>query len=366
MTAPPRADPAADWPLAARFPRLGRRVPRVQLSDGPSPVSRLERLSESLGRTDIWLKNDGLFGTVYGGNKPRKLQFVLAEALERGATRVLTTGTIGTNHGLATAIYARKFGLQTSLLLAYEEPSAENVATLLQIAATGARIHYTRSYPLTAVVAPYFIARYRLRDGRMPYLLGPGGSSGLASLGYADAAFELADQVRAGQLPEPAWIVIPLGTGGTVAGLLAGLRLAGLDTGIVAVTATRAPTTWRPAVKRLARGVARRIARESGERDAAHIGLHGLRIERGWIGPGFGQESAAGTAAQERVEDLEGLRLDPVYNAKSMSALIDLSRSGSLRGPVLFWHTYNAIPLPEPDPAVADQIPGNLRRLCGL
>lgn len=366
MIVPAGVSPAQDYPLATHFTQLGKRIPRVTLSDGPSPVSRLERLSASLGRSDIWLKNDGLFGTIYGGNKPRKLQFVLADALRRGARRVLTTGTIGTNHGLATALYARELGLKSALLIAYEEPSAYNVATLLQMADTGACIHYTRSYPLTALLAPYFIAHYRLRDRRMPYLLGPGGSSVLASLGYADAAFELADQVREGQLPEPAWIVIPLGTGGTVAGLLAGLRLAGLDTRVVAVTATRAPTTWRPAVRRLARAVTQRIARESGERDAARVRLYGLRIEAGWLGPGFGRESAAGSKAQAIVEDLEGLHLDPVYTAKSMSALIDLSRAGSLPGPILFWHTYNAMPLPDPDPAAAALIPDSLRRVCQL
>jgi D-cysteine desulfhydrase len=323
-------------------------------------------LSAALGRDDVWLKNDGLFGTVYGGNKPRKLQFVLADALRRGARRVLTTGTIGTNHGLATALYAREFGLKTALLLAYEEPSADNVATLLRMASAGARIHYTRSYPATALVAPYYIARYWLRDRRMPYLLGPGGSNALAALGYVDAAFELVEQVRSGELPEPAWVVVPLGTGGTVAGLLAGLRLAGLNTRVLAISATRAPTTWRPVVKRLARAVALRIARESGEHGAGQVRLNGLRIEPGWLGPGFGRESAAGSAAQLMLDDLEGLHLDPVYTAKSMSALIDLSRAGTLKGAVLFWHTYNAIPLPEPDAAAASRIPSGLRRICKL
>jgi D-cysteine desulfhydrase len=355
-----------DFPLAARFPRLAGRVPRIALNVGPSPVSRLAKLSAALDRDDIWLKNDGLFGSVYGGNKPRKLQFVLADALRRGARRVLTTGTIGTNHGLATAIYARELGLEAALLIAYEEPSANNVATLLRIAGTGARIHYTRSYPLTALVAPYYIAHYWLRDQRMPYLLGPGGSSALAALGYVDAAFELAAQVRGGELPEPAWVVVPLGTGGTVAGLLAGLRLAGLRTRVLAVSATRAPTTWRPAVERLARAAAQRIARESGEREAGQVQLRGLRIESGWLGPGFGRESVAGSAAQVMLDELEGLHLDPVYTAKSMAALIDLSRSGSLPGPVLFWNTYNAIPLPEPDVRAVSRIPASLRRVCRL
>jgi D-cysteine desulfhydrase len=323
-------------------------------------------LSAFLGRDDVWLKNDGLYGTVYGGNKPRKLQFILADALARSARRVLTTGTIGTNHGLATAIYARKLGLNTSLLLAYEEPSRGNVATLLRIASTGATIHYTRSYPLTALAAPYFIARYRLGDRRMPYLIGPGGSSDTASLGYADAAFELAAQVRAGELPAPASIVVPLGTGGTVAGLLTGLRLAGLGARVIGISATRAPTTWRPAVERLAHAVARRIARESGERAVAGVRLNGLQVEGSWLGPGFGRESAAGSEAQAMIADLEGLRLDPVYTAKSMAALIGLSQGGRLPGPVLFWHTYNSIALPDPDPGAAARIPAALRRLCRL
>lgn len=366
VTVPTPLSAAQDFPLLTRFPGLAGRVPRIALSAGPSPVSRLAKLSAALGRDDIWLKNDGLFGSVYGGNKPRKLQFVLADALRRGARRVLTTGTIGTNHGLATALYARELGLESALLIAYEEPSADNVATLLRMAGAGARIHYTRSYPLTALVAPYYIARYRLCDGRMPYLLGPGGSNALAALGYVDAAFEMAEQVRSGELPEPAWVVVPLGTGGTVAGLLAGLRLAGLDTRVLAITATRAPTTWRPAVKRLARAVAQRIARDSGEHEAGKVRLKGLRIEPGWLGPGFGRASAAGSAAQLMLDDLEGLHLDPVYTAKSMAALIGLSRAGRLPGPVLFWHTYNAIPLPEPDATAASRIPASLRRVCKL
>lgn len=366
MNARALAAAESTYPLGARFPRLAERTPRLCLASGPSPVSRLSRLAAHLGRDDIWLKNDGLYGSIYGGNKPRKLQFVLADALRRGSRRILTTGTIGTNHGLATALYARSAGLEAFLLLTYEDPAPENVATLLRIAASGATVHYTRSYPLTAIVAPYYVARYRMLDGRTPYALGPGGSSVLASLGYADAAFELAEQVRAGELPAPGSIVVPLGTGGTVAGLLAGLRLAGLDSRVVAVRVTRAPTTWRPVVARLARSVVRRIARDGDDPDAANVVLGGLTIDPRWLGAGLGHDSAAGRKARTLVADLEGLQLDPVYTSKSMAALIDGCKSGVLRGPVLFWHTYNAIPLAPPDPAAASRLPAALRRLCRL
>jgi D-cysteine desulfhydrase len=119
-------------------------------------------------------------------------------------------------------------------------------------------------------------------------------------------------------------------------------------------------------VKRLARAVCRLIAGKSGVATAAGVRLDGLRIERGWLGPGFGQPSAAGTAAEHLVQDLEGLHLDPVYTAKSMAALLELSRAGELPGPVLFWHTYNAIPLGDPSADARQRVPASLRRICGL
>ncbi len=360
------ADAEGQYPLFSRFPRLASSTPRIALSTGPSPVSRLRRLSQFLGGADVWLKNDGLYGTVYGGNKPRKLEFVLADALHRGATRIATTGVIGTNHGLATTIYGRQNGLEVSLLLAFEKPEPENRRILLQMAAAGADIHYTRSYPLTALLAPYFIARFRLRDGRMPYLLGPGGSSSLAALGYVNAAFELAAQVESGELPEPAAIVIPLGTGGTVAGLLAGLRLAGLKSRLFAVSITRAPTAWRPAVLRASRSALGLVARRSGEPEVRRTRLDGLEIVTGWVGRGLGHPTPEGEAARTMLADFEGLDLDPVYTAKTMAALTHLATVRAFGGPVLFWHTCNAIPQPEPDPAVAARLPASLRRACGL
>jgi D-cysteine desulfhydrase len=356
--------PAA-FPLFERFPTLARRTPRIDFCGRPSPVSELSRLSQSLG-TDVWLKNDGVYGTLYGGNKTRKLEFVFGDALRRQARTILTTGGIGTNHGLATAIYGREAGLRVGLLLGYEDPTEEAVANLLRMAETGAEIHYTGSYPMTAAMAPYFVARQALKDRRMPYLLGPGGSSALASLGYVNAAFELAEQVRSGELPEPRTAVIPLGTGGTVAGLLAGLRLAGLDTRVVAVSVTHALTTWRPLVTRLARASLQLVARHGGEQDVGRLNLSGLTIARAWIGRGLGQATKSGEAATKLLQDLEGLELDAVYTAKSMAALISLARARSISGPVLFWQTHNAIPLPPVGPAARERLPAALRRVCRM
>ena len=355
----------ADCFLFRRFPRLGRSTRRLNFTGGPSPVRRLASLSGTLA-TDVWIKDDGGHGSLYGGNKARKLEFVLAHALAQRARTVLTTGGIGSNHVLATAIYGRSLGLNVALALGYESPDRQAVDNLLATASAGATIHFTRSYPVTALVAPYLVSRYWARDRRKPYVIGPGASSPRAALGYVNAALELAEQVRRGELPEPASIVIPLGTGGTAAGLLAGLRLAGLDSRVFAVAVGRAPTTWRLAVKRLARATAQLIARRSGESAVGKLRLDGLEVVRDWIGPGLGQASDEGVRAAELLADVEGCVLDPIYTAKAMAALLGLADSGCLPGPVLFWQTANTLDLPAPDADAAARLPAALRRVCSL
>lgn len=356
---------AAAFPLFERFPRLARSVARVALSPGPSPVSLLKHLSGELGR-DVWLKNDGLYGTVYGGNKPRKLEFVLADAVRANAKTVVTTGGIGTNHGLATALYARQLSINTMLLLTYEDVTEEARRNLLLMADAGSEIHYIRSYLPATLLAPYHIAARWRRDGRRPYLIGPGASNPLACLGYVNAALELADQVKAGLLPEPATIVLPVGTGGTAAGLLLGLGVAGLRSRILAVSITRAPTAWHRAVTHLARSTSRLLAQKSAEPSIRDIPLDEIHLTRDWLGPGFGRASRDGDLATRRLLQSEGLALDPVYTAKAMAALLDSANSSRFPGPVLFWHTHNAVPLPEPGPGANTRVPAALRRICRM
>jgi D-cysteine desulfhydrase len=365
----PEAGSAAEvsaFPLYDRFPGLAAAVPRRALGMGPSPVSRLSRLSSALSETEVWLKDDGVYGCLYGGNKTRKLEFVIADALKRRSRTILTAGGIGTNHGLATAIYGADADMNVGLFLGFEEPTPEAVQNLLVTASAGAEIHYTGSYPMTALQAPYWVSRYWLRDRRRPYILGPGGSGPLAALGYANAGLELGAQVERGELPTPDSVFIPLGTGGTVAGLLVGLRLAGLSTRVIAVSIGRAPTTWRAAVMNLARGTLRLVAREAKDPTVAETDLDGLEIRNDWIGGGLGQPSGEGLRAGGMLADLEGLALDQVYTAKAMAALMALSDSGSVRGRVLFWQTHNGLALPDPSADAWQRLPASLRRVCGL
>ncbi len=348
-------------PLFGRCPALEQRLPRLSLSSGASPIRRLSSLDRHLASGETWIKNDGLYGTVYGGNKPRKLEFILADALRKGARSIITTGGVGTNHGLATALYAGEAGVKVALLLTYEQPDDATTARLCRMQEAGADLHYTRSLPWTLLSLPWFALRYP-----RPYLLWPGASTPLGALGYVNAAFELADQVRAGQLPEPEAIILPLGSGGTAAGLLLGLGLAGLRSRLIAVAVTRAPTAWPPAVRRLARQTARLMA-SRGAPEALAVELPPFAVTRGWLGPGFGRPSHDAEKARRLLADVEGLTLDSTYSAKTMAALIALRRSGSVRGPALYWHTYDALSAAQPGaPADPRRLPRAFQRFCPL
>jgi D-cysteine desulfhydrase len=315
--------------LHERFPALAETLPHLVLSERPTPVRELAGLG-------IWVKEDGAFGSGgWGGNKVRKLEWLIPDARRRGRRSVLTFGGLGTNWGLATALYAREHGLETALALV-DQPVDEHVRTqLTRLEASGARIHCTHTKRRTVAMLPWLLAR-NARGGRPPYLLPAGGSSAVGALGYVEAALEIAAQVEAGSLPEPAHVVVPVGTGGTAAGLALGFQIAGLRSRVVGVNDQL----------RLDGRVIARLARRTVallERRGARLGP--LRLEPGMldltpdqIGVGYGHPTeAAGRAAALAADD--GLALDPVYTAKAMAGLLALRAEGRLGDPVLFVHT---------------------------
>jgi D-cysteine desulfhydrase len=238
-----------DHAIERRFPGAYEGIIRVGLTRLPTPVDRLTELEGEVGMSSLWVKRDDRSGDLYGGNKPRKLEFLLGKALADGKQAVITTGGIGTHHGLATAVCARALGLRTILALLKQPVTAAVRRSLLLDYAAGAEMYYGASVPSLTVVALRVCAQEFLRRG-MPYIVPTGGTSALGVLGYINAAFELAEQIKAGELPEPAWIFVPCGTGGTVAGLVAGAKLAGLRSRVAAVLVT---DILPPSPSRLAR-----------------------------------------------------------------------------------------------------------------
>ena len=310
----------------------------------------------------LFVKDDGRSSPLYGGNKPRKLEWVIGAARARGARRLVTTGGLGSHHGLATTILGRAAGLATTLVLVDQPWTSEVAATLQLQAAWGAELRPVRGVPGAARAVLGALAAAAAR-GERPFLVATGGSSARGTLGFVSAGLELAEQVRAGALPEPAEVWVPVGPGGTHAGLVAGLRLAGLTTRVVGVLVNdRIPPSPR-SLARKARGALALLRRRAPRVPSPPFDVADFALVRDQLGPGYGAPTPAAERARDRAGEL-GIRLETTYGAKCLAGLLDAAERDALpSGPVVFWHTWNAVDLRgrAPRPPSPDLLPPALQ-----
>ncbi len=353
---------APDLALFDAHPALRGRLARRAYLSGPTPVHPLPL--EGLPTGAVLVKRDDRSCPLYGGNKPRKLEFLIGRALERGARRLVTTGGLGTHHGLATAVLGRAAGLETTLVMVHQPLTPAVRESLLLDAAYGARLVYGAHLPGVALCTLGVLAEATAR-GERPVLVPTGGSSPRGNLGFVSAGFELAAQVRAGQLPEPAAIYVPVGTGGTLAGLVLGLRLAGLRSRVLGILVT---DILPPSAQRLARAARRtlRLLRRLDPRvPEVELNPDAFELVRDQLGAGYG---AATPAAREAVASAaaRGLVLETTYTGKCLAAILERARRGALPdGPVLFWNTFNGVDVRAGAPHAPglDQLPRRIRRV---
>jgi L-cysteate sulfo-lyase len=309
----------------------GHRPERVSLAAFPTPLEPAPRLAAAIGLPDdrLWVKRDDLTGLGGGGNKVRKLERTVAAALSDGADCLVTTGAAQSNHARLTAAAGARLGLPVTLVLAGQPgPAAGN---LLLDEIFGARIRWAGEagdVGLAAVADQ--VAAELAASGARPAVIPFGGSNRDGALAYADAARELRDQLR-DQLPDrdqpgPATSVVALGSGGTMAGLVAELgpeRVLGVHTGAVADPAG---------------AVAALVAAATGQRPDQRA----LRLRTDQVGDGYARLTAATAAAIRLAARTEGIVLDPTYTGRALAGLIAAVADGDLGqdgGPVVFWHT---------------------------
>ena len=290
----------------------------------PTPVERLEKVG-------LWVKRDDLTSPIYGGNKVRKLERLIPHALERGKKRIVTVGAVGSHHVLATAIFGARAGLGVEAALVPQRRTEHVVRNVRADLAAHATLRPVRTYVGAAISA-------LMHGGRDAYLVPMGGSNVIGSLGYVDAAFELAKQVEAGELPEPDAVIVTLGSGGTAAGLAAGFALAGMKTTVVGVVV--ASPAWF--VAGWARRLVRRVYEAAGGRDPR--ALEGrLRVVTTQLGRGYGEPTDAARRALEIGRE-NGLALDLTYTAKCFAGALEYMRN-TRDSNVLYWHTLSSAPL---------------------
>lgn len=304
---------------------------RFPLAVLPTPLVRAGRLERALGSPPIYIKRDDLAGFGFAGNKARKLELIIADALARRSDVLVTGGGPGSNHCASAALAARVAGLECELVL-YGESSIEvEVHPNLALASSsGAEIRFTGDPDRESVDrALGEVAAELEAKGRKPYVVPRGGASPLGAAGYVLAAGELGDQLdRAGA--RPSTVIVATGSCGTQAGLVAAAAARDHSWKVVGASVSRPVEECRQRVLDLARGCANLVG--MAEPTGDHVELVDAR------GPGFGLPSDGGSDAARLAARTEGLLLDATYTAKAFAVLVDLVTSGA-SGTTVFIHT---------------------------
>ncbi len=332
---------AASRPLFERYPALRELLPHVELGLLPTPVDHAVELGERLGVGGLYIKRDDVSGETYGGNKVRKLEFLLGDALRSGAKEVMTFGAAGSNHALATAVYAQRLGLGAHNFL-LPQPNARYVArNLLASAGVGAHLHYHEDRDHAQAAAWAYAQRMKIEQGHEPFSIPFGGTTPMSAAGDADAGLELAEQIEAGELPVPDVVYVAFGSMGTVAGVSMGLALAGIPAEVRAIRVVPETVSslqnWRSL---LADALTLLGAGGAKIPDGA---LDRVRVVESHLGDGYAQFTPEGVEAVKLVRELGGITLEGTYTGKTFSAIIADAASGELAGRnVVFWNTYNS------------------------
>lgn len=337
-------------PLFKAYPALMQKVPHLSLGIYPTPISYCNELGSRIG-VSLAIKHDGRAGPIvagkqlFSGNKLRKLEFLLADAKAHGIDCVITRGGTGSNHALATTIYAKLLGMDSICFLMHQ-PNARSVQrNLLLQKYYGAKIRINSSRALHAIaVADEFIA-HKEKTGRFPYLIPTGGSCDRGALGFVNAAYELKEQIDQGIISEPAIICAAVGvnSGGTTAGLLLGLLAAGVQSHLIAVGVEPedAPGQLEEQTKKLFYETNLLLTQSDPEFPQFDFPDSQFTVIRGFGGTDYGLYSKEGVAAKELLKTTENISLDGTYTAKAFAGMLDYIKKGDLQGKtVLFWNTY--------------------------
>jgi len=349
----------------------------ANLAQLPTPIRPLAAISANL-----FMKQDNLSGPVYGGNKIRKLEFLLGEALAEGRKSVVTSGAAGSNHALATAVCCRQLGLKAISILAPQQTNSHVRKNILMQHAVGAELILCPDYTHFPKTTQQISDRCVQEDGINPYIIPIGGTNATGALGFVNAAFELAEQTKPvppassrppsrqdggdTNLPCPDVIYIPMGTGGTLAGLLVGLKLAGLQTRVEAIRVVEPAFRNESHIKKLCdelceklfppqrhgdtehplKNTAERNLRQSAKSVDKKIPVveeSDIAIRDEFFGEGYGIPTPEGREAVELFQAKENVHLETTYTGKAAAALLHDLRTGRLEGQtVLYWNTLNS------------------------
>ena len=333
---------ATDY-LSALFPKAGRTLKRECFANLPTPVSDME-VSRPSGRRLLSIKYDNLTGDLYGGNKVRKLEYLLQHAGEKHRKRIATFGSAGSNHALATALYSHELGFDCTCFLSHQEKTPMAAATL--------NMHIRNGTELVRFGGSYAKRVATLRQylwGKNAWVVPMGGSSWLGAVGFVNAGLELAEQVASGVVSAPDRLYVATGTMGTAAGLAIGLALAELPTEVQAVRVSDPLIMNETALHRLIGKTVLMLRRIDKTIPADLESRLRIVVRDDFFAGGYARTNAATDDAVQFANDHLNIKLETAYTGKAMAALLsDLDNSEFADKKFLFWNTYSSAELPVP------------------
>lgn len=316
-------------------------IPRIKLTNLPTSLNKMDNITALMGGPDIYIKRDDVMELAHGGNKTRKLEFALAEALMNGAKAVVTQGGLQSNHVRQTVSGAAKVGLEAHVILSNPVPEMEkelkSSGNFLMDQIMGAHIHFAGSEGRGPVVEK--VLTDLTAAGKKPYNIPSGASNAIGSMGYVNAGRELIEQWKEKGI-NPSHIFTATGSCGTAAGLLMGLRYFGnTSTKVIAMSVAASADRLKPSIREILNdasdmlGVPKDFVKDND-----------IHVEDGYYGKAYGYPTEAGIATLKMVGEAEGILLDPVYTSKGMSGVIDMLRKDKLENPrdLVFLHTGGA------------------------
>jgi L-cysteate sulfo-lyase len=310
---------------------LTDKLARVPIAHLPTPLEPMPRITAELGGPEVWIKRDDQTGLATGGNKARKLEFLVADALAHEADVLITAGAAQSNHARQTAAAAAKFGLACTLVLRGEGPS-EVQGNLLLDRLLGADVVWAGDRPLVGGMGQ--VADALRADGHRPYVIPYGGSNPTGASGYVAAMEELSAQCAERELHFE-YIVFPSSSGGTQAGLVVGARALGYAGQVLGISVDLPANSLRHALSGLAVATADYLGLDLAFAPAD------FAVNDDYLGGGYAVVGGLERDAIRTMAGAEGILLDPVYTGRAFGGLLDLIRQGVFRPGerVLFWHT---------------------------
>lgn len=336
-------------PLFRAYPALATTVSHISLGDFPTPVIYCPTIGQTMG-VQLYVKNDGATGKdkgqgnkLFGGNKVRHLEFLLADAKAQKASAVITTGAAGSNHALATALYAQLVGLQPICLLTHQANAANVQRNLLLHAYYGIELRYCSSAQIQRLGIWGECLRQKQLNNKFPYFIPLGGACPCGVLGFVNAAFELKEQIAAGQLPEPDRIYIACGSAGSAAGLLLGIKAAGLKSMLVpvAIKPHMDVTEVPQKIVRLVQEANQLLHEADATFPLVAISIDDIRVLEEYAGTDYGVFTPEAKQAIILFQAAEGIRLDGTYTGKAAAGMLADAKNHPDQV-ILFWDTFCA------------------------